>query len=128
MPPIIDLIIRIKNGYLAENDTVISPYSKFREAVLKKIQNLGYIKSYHIEEKEGKKEIQISLKYIKKNPAFTDVRIFSKPGRRLYQSVHNIKPVMGGYGYAILSTSQGILTNIEAKNKNIGGELLFYIW
>jgi small subunit ribosomal protein S8 len=128
MPPVIDLIIRIKNGYMADNDIVMSPYSKFRESVLKKIQSLGYVSSYEIQEVEGKKTLIITLKYVNKQPIVRDVRIFSKPGKRLYTTAHNLKPVMGGYGYALISTSQGILTNIEAKKKNIGGELLFYIW
>lgn len=128
MPPVIDLIIRLKNGYMADNEVVVSPYSKFREAALKKIQSLGYVSSYTVEEQDGKKYLHIVLRYISKRPAISDVRIFSTPGRRLYQTVRDMKPVRGGYGYAILSTSQGILTNIEAKKQNIGGELLFHVW
>jgi small subunit ribosomal protein S8 len=113
---------------MAENEIVESPYSKFREAALKKLEALGYITSYKVQEEDGKKMIQILLRYIKKKPVITDVRIFSKPGRRYYQTVRDMKPVKGGYGYAILSTSQGIMTNIEAQKSNIGGELLFHVW
>lgn len=128
MPPVIDLIIRLKNGYMAGNDVVFSPYSKFRESALKKIQQLGYIHSYSVEKVDGKKNFSIILQYVNKSPALSDVRIYSKPGRRYYQSAKDIKQVRGGYGYAILSTSKGIMTNIEAKKQNVGGELLFHLW
>lgn len=127
MPPIIDLIIRIKNGYLAGRRTIYSPYSKFREAVLKKLVELKYIKNYEVLS-EGHSSIEIELAYNGKNPEVRDVRIFSKPGGRHYIARNRLKPVLGGLGHAFLSTSKGILTNDEARKQNVGGELLFYIW
>lgn len=125
--PINDLIIRIKNGYMAGNQTVFSPYSKFREEVLKKLKELGYIANYKVEG-ERIKEIIIELAYEKDVSALTDVEIFSKPGRRWYVSYKNLKLVSGGLGHSLLSTSKGILTGKEAKKLKIGGELLFNIW
>jgi len=124
---IIDLIIRIKNGYMARREQISVPYSKFREAVLAQLQALGYITRYEVAG-DTKKNITITLTYEDGMPALTDVKIQSKPGRRIYTQYKEVKSVRGGLGYSILSTSQGILTGSEAKKKQIGGELLFYIW
>lgn len=125
---IIDLIIRIKNSYLARKESLSCYYSKFKEEILKKLKELKYIKDYKIEEKDSKKMIFIELLYIDKEPAITDVKIYSKPGRRYYVSYKDLKPVMSGYGHSIISTPKGIMTNKEARLKKIGGELLFNIW
>lgn len=124
---IIDLIIRIKNGYMAKKETIFSPHSKYKEAILKKLLNLKFINSYVIEG-EVKKNIKINLKYEEGNPAITDIKIYSKPGMRLYISYKNLKPVLSGFGYFVLSTSKGIMTDREAKKAKLGGELLFSFW
>jgi small subunit ribosomal protein S8 len=123
----IDLIIRIKNGYLAGKDKVNIPYSRYKENILKKLKELKFVKDYQIIG-DVKKEIVVELLYKNKMPALTDIKIYSKPGRRYYVSYRELKPVLSGLGYSILSTSKGILTNIEAKKLKIGGELLFEIW
>lgn len=125
---IIDLIIRIKNGYLAKRDVISSPHSKMKEQVLKKLKALGFILDYSIETEGPKKGISITLKYKHGDPVFTDVTIRSKPGQRWYITVNSIKPVMSGTGYMIISTSKGLMTNVEARKSNLGGELLFEIW
>lgn len=124
---VIDLIIRIKNGYLAGKESIVSPYNKFKEAVVKKLIELGFVKSYQLN-KDKFNEMTIELVYKNGQPALTDVEIFSKPGRRYYVSYKDLKPVMSGYGYSIISSPIGIITNKEAKIKKIGGELLFNIW
>jgi len=124
---VIDLVIRIKNGYLAKNDVVSVPFSKFKELVLKKLVSLKFIKDYTIEG-DLKKNIIMNLVYQDGVPALTDVQIISKPGRRFYVSYRALKPIVSGYGYSILSTPKGIFTNKEAKEKKLGGELLFNIW
>lgn len=125
--PIIDLIIRIKNGYLAKKEIVESPHSLFREEILKKLVKLGFIKNYSISG-EKIKIITVELLYKQGTPAISGINIISKPGRRWYVSVKDIKPVLNSFGYAILSTSKGILTNVEAKKAKVGGDLLFEIW
>ena len=126
---ITDLIIRIKNGYMAGKEEVLSPHSNLREAVLEKLKSLGYIKDYKVEEvRKGIKEIRIQLLYKNGEPAMQDVKLYSKPGRRWYVGYRDITPVKGGKGHGIISTSKGILSNIEAKKKKVGGELLFEIW
>ncbi len=123
----IDLLIRIKNGYMASLNEVKSPYSRFREDVLKKLIKLGFVKDYQIEG-EKIKTINIELLYNDNVPALTEVEFFSKPGRRYYVNYKHLKPVLGGLGFSIISTSKGILTNKEARKMKIGGELLFNIW
>jgi small subunit ribosomal protein S8 len=127
MSPIIDLMIRIKNGYMAGREKIVAKHSRFSVSVLEKLKKLGYIADFTIEG-DIVKEITVELKYDDTVPAFTDVKIISKPGQRIYIGVNEAKPVMSGFGYSILSTPKGILTNIEAKKQNTGGELLFNIW
>jgi len=124
---IIDLIIRIKNGYMAKRENITSPYSKYKEALLKKLVGLKFVKEYKVEG-EIKKTILITLIYEKGEPALTDVKIISRPGRRFYISYRNLKSIMSGFGHSILSTPAGIITNREARQKKLGGELLFNIW
>jgi len=125
--PIIDMMIRIKNGYMTKNELVFSPYSKYRETVLKKIQQYGYIKNY-IVNGDGIKHLEIELEYVKGMPKMTDIKILSKPGRRYYVTYNELKTVMSGMGYSFLSTTKGIMTNKEARREKMGGELLFMIW
>lgn len=124
---IIDLVIRIKNGYMARKEIITSPYSTYKEAILKKLLGLKFIESYEVEG-EIKKNMTIHLKYEEGNPVISDVKIFSKPGMRLYISYKNLKPVLSGFGYSVLSTSKGIMTDREAKKAKLGGELLFSFW
>ena len=124
---IIDLVIRIKNGYMAKKEIIESPHSKYKEAILKKLMNLKFIESYSVKG-EIKKNIIINLSYEEGKPAITDIKIYSKPGMRLYISYKNLKPVLSGFGYSVLSTSKGIMTDREAKKAKLGGELLFSFW
>src|SRR3989344_2506927 len=122
-----DLIIRIKNGYMAQKEMIVIRHSKYAVEVLKKLKELKFITDYAIVGKKLK-TIEVTLAYEKNESRFTDVEIFSRPGRRFYVSYKDLKPVLSGYGYSILSTPVGILTNREARAKKVGGELLFNIW
>lgn len=122
-----DLIIQIKNAYMSGKGTVDVSYSKYKEAVLKKLLALGYIKAYEVEGSVVKR-IHVELLYHEGVPTVTGVKLFSKPGRRYYVSYVHLKPVLGGLGSSILSTSKGIMTNKEARKLKVGGELLFEIW
>lgn len=124
---IIDIVIRIKNGYMARRSSVVSPHSKFKEKLVEKLVGMNYIKSYSVTG-EIKKTMTVELLYQDGVPALTDVKIFSKPGRRYYVSHTNLKPVLSGFGHAVISTSKGIMTDKEARKQKIGGELLFSIW
>ncbi len=125
---IIDLIIRIKNGYLAKKELISSPHSNFKESVVSKLQKLGYVRSFKVGKEGNKKDMILELVYDDGVPALTDVKVFSRPGRRWYINTNDLKPVLGGLGHAVLSTPKGILTSMEAKKEQVGGELLFEIW
>lgn len=122
-----DLIIQIKNGYMAKRESISMPFSKVNEAILTKLKKLEFIESYQIEG-DVVKRINVFLKYEDGVPVLTDVKLFSTPGRRWYISYTDLHPVLGGLGKAIISTPKGILTGSEAKREKVGGELLFHIW
>ena len=118
------LIIRIKNAYMTRNENVEVLFSRFNEEVLKKLLQLGYIKKFETKERK----IMVDLAYKDKNPALTQVQLYSKPGRRYYVTYKNLKSIMGGLGCSLISTSKGVLSNKEARDQKVGGELLFSIW
>ena len=112
---------------MTKNETLLVPHSSYKEAVLKKLQETKYIKSYSVEG-DVIKTIEVELSYTKGVGALTDVKIVSKPGKREYVSYTDLKSVMNGMGISFLSIPKGILTNREARKEKIGGELLFLIW
>lgn len=122
-----DLVIRIKNGYMSQKESIVVPFSKLNESILAKLKKLNYVEEY-ITEGETIKRFIVTLKYDDGVATFTDVKIFSTPGRRWYIAYNDIKPVLGGLGTAIISSSKGIVTGSEAKKEKVGGELLFHIW
>lgn len=124
---ITDLIVRIKNGYMAKNELVNTPHSKLKEAILVRLKYFKYIKDFKVEG-EIKKTISIELLYDNGVPAITNIKLFSKPGRKWYVSHSEISSVLGGMGKAVISTSKGIMSGTEAKKAKLGGELLFHIW
>lgn len=126
---IADLLIRIKNAYLAHHEQVILPSSKIKLAIAQVLQEAGYL----LEVKEaanqkGQKNLILQLKYVAANPALTNLKRISKPGCRVYVDAAKIPAVLHGYGLAILSTSQGIISDAKARQKGIGGELLATVW
>ncbi|MCA9362998.1 30S ribosomal protein S8 [Candidatus Kaiserbacteria bacterium] len=124
-----DLIVRLKNAGMVGKETVSVPYSKLRHAVLNKLVEAGYIKAATEQGKEvQEKTLEVTLNYEGGEHRIHGVKRISKPGRRLYSKVSEIHPVKFGKGHMILSTPAGILTNEEAKEKNVGGEQLFIIW
>lgn len=112
---------------MTKNETCECPHSKYREAVLKKLQDAKYIAGYSVEG-DVIKTITVELSYKKGVGALTDVAIVSKPGKREYISYRDLRSVMNGMGISFLSTPKGILTNREARKEKLGGELLFKIW
>lgn len=125
---VIDLMIRIKNGYIARNEEIQGQYSKMNVEVLKVLQAEGYVSKFEVTENNTKKDITIELKYNEGEPVLTDVKLMSKPGRRLYTRVSEIRPVLGGLGIGVVSTPKGIMTEKNARKEKIGGEMLFKVW
>lgn len=126
--PIADLLIRIKNAHLAKKAVILVPHSKVKVSILKILLAEGYIESFTVVGEEPKLEIEVQLKYVRKQPALSGVRRLSKPGRRLYVSAKEIPRTLAGYGLTILSTNRGILSDADARKQNVGGELLCKIW
>ncbi|NPV88873.1 30S ribosomal protein S8 [Coprothermobacteraceae bacterium] len=128
--PISDLLIRLKNASLARMERLEGvPHSKFKEEILKVLVREGYIKGYEVVDKEGKKFLNIELKYgPRKELLINEVRLLSTPGRRIYARKGDVPKVMNGLGIAILTTSEGVLSDAEARQKRVGGQVICYIW
>jgi small subunit ribosomal protein S8 len=122
--PLGDLLTRIRNGQRARKDSVLSPASKLRVRVLDVLQREGYIRGYSEEEMGPVKGVRIELKYFEGQPAIKHVARVSKPGRRIYSGSQDLPRVMNGLGITIVSTPRGVLSDAEAREQNVGGEVL----
>ena len=123
-----DFITRIKNAVMAKHTTVVLPYSKMKESLGEILKREGYISEMTVDTTRPFPELVMTLRYVGKQAAVTDVRRLSKPGRRLYAPAKQIPRALGGYGITILSTNKGVLTDSDARKMNVGGELLCQIW
>ncbi len=126
--PIADMLTRLRNAAMARHDTVMVPASKMKIAMAKILKDEGFISDFSVVKGEPQRMIKITLKYIDKQPAFIGVERVSKPGLRVYSGKKEIPRVYGGLGIAVLSTSKGLMTGQEAWKKNLGGEILCYVW
>lgn len=126
--PIADMLTRIRNAIMAHHDGVQVPASRIKLAIAKILKDEGFIADYTVLKGKPERIIKISLKYINGRPAIAGLERASKPGLRLYVGGHEIPRVYGGLGITVLSTSKGVMIGEEAWRKNIGGELLCYIW
>ena len=128
--PIADMLTRIRNANTAKHDTVDVPSSKMKLAIANILLDEGYIEKYDIVEDGVFKTIHITLKYgaDKNEKVITGLRRISKPGLRVYSKREDIPKVLNGLGIAIISTSEGLLTDKEARQKNVGGEVIAYVW
>ena len=128
--PIADMLTRIRNGNTAKHDTVDVPASKMKCAIADILTKEGYIKGYEQFEDGIKKTIRISLKYgeDKNEKVITGLKKISKPGLRVYAGKDELPKVLGGLGTAIISTSQGVMTDKQARKLGIGGEVIAFIW
>jgi small subunit ribosomal protein S8 len=122
--PLGDLLTRIRNGQRARKDSVVSPASKLRARVLDVLQREGYIRGYSEEEVSGHSGLRIELKYFEGQPAIQHVARISKPGRRVYSGSKELPRVRNGLGITIVSTPKGVLSDAEARDQNVGGEVL----
>lgn len=123
--PIADLLSRIRNAARAGHATLESPSSKLKEAVLNVLKNEGYIREYKINSTDtGQMKLAIELKYSEGKPVFSEISRISKPGRRVYSSSSDLPTVHGGLGIYVMSTSKGIISDHEAREQNVGGEII----
>ncbi|MCQ4726883.1 30S ribosomal protein S8 [Anaerotignum faecicola] len=128
--PIADMLTRIRNGNTAKHDTVDVPVSKMKKAIADILTNEGYIKGYEVVEDGVKSTMKLTLKYgkDKNEKVITGIKRISKPGLRVFAGKDDLPKVLGGLGTAIISTSQGLMTDREARAKGIGGEVVAFIW
>jgi small subunit ribosomal protein S8 len=129
--PIADMLTRLRNANQAFHDDVAMPYSKLKQGVAEILQQEGYISSFEVTDAtEGPgKTLTITLKYGRsRERSIAGVRRISKPGLRVYAKSTGLPKVLGGLGVAIISTSQGLLTDRQANQKGVGGEVLAYVW
>ena len=127
--PIADMLTRLRNANSAHHESVTMPHSKLKVSIAKILKTEGYIADYSTKDLEVGKELTLVLKFgPNQERAIAGVRRISKPGLRVYAKSTNLPKVLGGLGVAILSTSSGLLTDREAENKGVGGEVLAYIW
>ncbi|MBU1885463.1 30S ribosomal protein S8 [Patescibacteria group bacterium] len=125
---IADMIIRIKNALAAGHTEVVIPHSKLKAAIAEILVRENYVSKTESLEMKPQNQIKLKLRYEGSLPAISGVKRASKPGRRLYVSVNKIPVTLDGYGITLLSTNQGILTDKEARLKNVGGEIICQIW
>jgi small subunit ribosomal protein S8 len=122
--PLGDMLTRIRNGQQAKKDSVMTPASKLRVRVLDVLKREGYIRGYSDEALAGHDGIRIELKYFEGQPAIRHVARVSKPGRRVYSGSTELPRVRNGLGIVIVSTPKGVLSDAEAREQNVGGEVL----
>jgi small subunit ribosomal protein S8 len=123
--PLSDLIARINNAQMRKKTKVSTPGSRLRVSVLDVLKSEGYIRDYSsVEHADGRSELEIELKYFDGQPVIREMSRVSKPGRRVYVAVRNLPRVNNGLGVAILSTPKGVMADHDARDANVGGEVL----
>ena len=122
--PLGDMLTRIRNGQRAGKSAVLSPASKLRTNVLEVLKREGYIRGYSQTEEAGKPALNIELKYYEGEPVIKAISRVSKPGRRVYSSIKDLPRVSNGLGISILSTPRGVMSDNDARDANVGGEVL----
>jgi small subunit ribosomal protein S8 len=124
-----DFLTVIRNGVMASKRAVNSPFSNLKYQIAQILKEEGFIKDIEVKDDNGnKKEIKILLKYVDGESAIHEITRVSTPGRRMYESVANLKPVIGGLGIAILTTNRGVITNKKARQLAVGGEVICTVW
>jgi small subunit ribosomal protein S8 len=127
--PIGDMIARIRNAAERRRAKVSTPASKMRERVLDVLQSEGYIRGYTLVQKPGAfPEFEVELKYFDGEPVIAEISRVSKPGRRVYSAIADLKPVKNGLGISILSTPKGVMSDTAARDANVGGEVLCRVY
>jgi small subunit ribosomal protein S8 len=127
--PVADMLTRIRNGQMAGHTKVNMPSSKLKVALAKVLTAEGYIAAFSIKEDEvkGKAELSVDLKYFDGNPVIDMIKRVSRPGLRVYKNKGELPNVIGGLGIAVISTSKGIMTDRDARQAGVGGEVICYV-
>lgn len=127
--PIADMLSRIRNAASAAHDDVVIPASRIKENIAKILAEEGFVNDYEVVSDQVHSQIKIELRYSEeREPAIAGIQRISKPGRRVYKGATDLPRVLGGLGVAIISTSQGLMTDKQARRARVGGEVLAYVW
>jgi small subunit ribosomal protein S8 len=126
--PLGDMLTRIRNAQMRGRATVTTPASKLRMRVLEVLIEEGFIRAFAEVEKDGKRELEIQLKYYEGSPVISEIARVSKPGRRVYSSIKDLGLVRNGLGVSILSTPKGVMSDAAARVQNVGGEVLCRVY
>jgi small subunit ribosomal protein S8 len=127
--PIADMLARIRNASTAFHDEVEMPASKIKENIARILADEGFVDGFELANGEGHPTIKIKLRYTdERERVISGIRRISKPGRRVYRGATELPRVLGGLGVAIVSTSQGVMTDKQARQARVGGEILAYVW
>ena len=123
-----DFLTIIRNGIAVSKLSVLIPYSKLKNSILLILKDEGFIRDFNIEGDGLKKNLRIFLKYVDGESVIHEISRVSKPGRRMYRGFKDLKPVIGGLGLSILTSSIGVITNKKAKFNSVGGEIICTVW
>ena len=127
--PIADMLTRVRNAAAVGHKTVVLPSSKMKESLAQILVSEGYIDRYEVKEAGAGKQLTLVMRYgDRRNPAITGLTRVSKPGHRIYRGASDIPRVQGGLGVAVVSTSQGLLPDREARRRRLGGEIVCEVW
>jgi len=127
--PIGDMLARIRNAAMRKRSKVLTPASRMRERVLEVLHSEGYIRGFSVVQQPGAfPQFEVELKYFDGEPVIAEISRVSKPGRRVYSSIADLKPVKNGLGISILSTPKGVMSDTAARNANVGGEVLCQVY
>jgi small subunit ribosomal protein S8 len=126
--PIADFLTRLRNATRSGKAEVIAPFSKMKGEIARILKEEGFVNAVEVQDSEGFRQIRVVLKYSGNRPVITDLQRVSRPGLRRYVGAGEIPKVLSGIGISILSTSSGVMSSREARRKNVGGELLAFVW
>ncbi len=126
--PIADMLTRIRNSVNSRHEKLDVPLSRIKLNILKILKDEGYIQNYRLVKEAGRDVIRIALKYVDGKNVILGIKRLSKPGRRLYCSKDRIPRIRGGYGVSIITTSRGLMTDSQARENGLGGEVLLAVW
>ena len=126
--PIADLLARIRNAYIAKHDRLDVPTSKLKVEVCRLLKDEGYLEDIEVVDGEPRGSLRIYLKYHEGEPVIRHLKRVSKPGRRVYHRSADLRPVLNGLGVGVISTSQGLMSDDEARRRRVGGEVLCEVW
>ncbi len=125
--PVADMLTRIRNGQMAGHASVNIPSSKMKVALANVLKEEGFVSTYDVKEVNGKPELLVSLKYYEGQPVIEMIKRVSRPGLRVYKNKNELPNVVGGLGVAIISTSQGVMSDRQARKVGVGGEIICYV-